>query len=151
MGPNTKEAQMDPLGMLRVGLVAGCAALVVGCADKSGPEVATAPAPAAAPADRGTFHVVVQPGQSLDAIALAFHVAKRDIIAANNLTPPYGLKAGTTLLIPVSAARAVAKTKPPAKPTAAAASAKPVRTARVAAPPRTTRAKTSEREVIPLD
>lgn len=143
---------MGPLGMLRVGLIAGCAAVVVGCADKSAPEVATAPAPAAAPADRTTFHVVVQPGQSLDAIALAFRVPKRDIIAANHLNPPYGLKAGTTLLIPVNAAKALAKAKPAPKPTAAAeATARPVKTAKVAARPPTTKAKPLQREVIPLD
>jgi len=139
---------MDRLGVLRAGLVAGCAALVVGCAEKSAPEVAATPvAPAAA--DRGSFRVVVQPGQSLDAIALAFHVPKRDIIAANHLTPPYVIKAGTTLLIPASAARAVVKAKPIPKPAVVAqASAKPLQTARVAAPPRSTKPKP---EVIPLD
>jgi LysM repeat protein len=149
VGPNTVEALMDRLGILRVWLVVGWAALVVGCADKPAPEVAAAPAPAAASADRATLHVVVQPGQSLDGIALALHVSKRDIIAANNLAPPYSLKAGTTLLIP--AAKPVAKTKPAAQPTAAKASAKPVRTARVAAPPPPTKTKTSERGIIPLD
>jgi hypothetical protein len=142
---------MDWLGVLRAGLVAGCTALVVGCAEKAVPEAA-AIAPPSAAADRGTFHVVVQPGQSLDAIALAFRVPKRDIIAANHLAPPYSVKAGTMLLIPVNAAKAVAKPKPARKPTVTAeASAKPVQTARVAAPTRSTAPKVSQPEVIPLD
>jgi LysM repeat protein len=142
---------MERIGILRAGLVAGCAVVVVACADKSAPEVVATPAPPVV-ADRATFHVVVQPGQSLDAIALAFRVAKREIIAANHLVPPYVVKAGTTLLIPVSPARAVAKAKPTPKPTVSAeASAKPVQTARVAATPRSAKPKAPEPQVIPLD
>jgi LysM repeat protein len=142
---------MAGLRILRAGLVAGCAVLAVACADKSAPEIAALPAPPTV-ADRDTFHVVVQPGQSLDAIALAFRVPKREIIAANHLASPYLVKAGTTLLIPVSQARAVAKTKPtPKSALSAEASIKPVQTARVAAPARSAQPKAPKPETIPLD
>jgi LysM repeat protein len=60
--------------------------------------------PAAAPLPgKGNFHVVVERGQTLDRIAQLYHVAKRDVIAANQLNPPYTLKPGTILAIPLSA------------------------------------------------
>jgi LysM repeat protein len=48
--------------------------------------------------------IAVKPGQSLGRIAEHFHVPKRAIIAANQLHPPYELKAGSQLVIPGAAA-----------------------------------------------
>ena len=117
-----------------------------------GPEKAGSDAVAPPPATRqATTKIVVQPGQSLDAIAHAFRVPKRDIIALNQLVPPYQLKAGAILELPAGAAPSpVVQAKPRPKPASPADTAPPVRTAKVA-PPRSAKPKPSEAEVIPLD
>jgi LysM repeat protein len=43
--------------------------------------------------------ITVAQGQSLGRIAETYHVPKRVIIAANQLQPPYELKAGSRLVI----------------------------------------------------
>jgi LysM repeat protein len=59
-------------------------------------------------------YAFVERGQSLDAIAKTYHVAKQRIIAANKLTPPFTLKPGLVLAIPLSAIEAA----PPSQKTA---------------------------------
>ena len=132
-----------------------CAELLAACAHDEAPSgyqpgaAAVGASPAARPAATTPRYryIVVQPGQSLGRIAETHHVAMRAIIAANQLTPPYELKAGVRLAIPVGAGmappHAVAHTTPAAalNPAhAAVASATPSRAARHAPP-----------EIIPLD
>src|SRR6266513_5135272 len=52
--------------------------------------------------------VTVRAGQSLGGIAETNHVSKQAIIAANHLSPPYKLKIGEVLKIPVTAMAATA-------------------------------------------
>ena len=63
---------------------------------------------AANPTKPDTRFVIVGPGQSLGGIAEANHVPKQAIIAANHLSPPYKLKIGEVLKIPVAAMAATA-------------------------------------------
>ena len=129
---------MDHFDIFRAALILGCGALAA-CADHSAPV-----APAAAPV-ASQIYVIVERGQSLDRIAQAYHVAKQDIIVANDLKPPYALKPGTVLQMPLTA---VLEPKPtPASGTAA----KPDRSAGTAAPAPRARPKRPAPEVIPLD
>jgi LysM repeat protein len=77
-------------------IVVACG-LVTACSERPSPM-----APAAPPRATATkqIYVFVQRGQSLDHIAKTYRVAKDDIIAANQLKPPYSLKPGTVLAIP---------------------------------------------------
>jgi LysM repeat protein len=106
--------------------------------------------------------VVVERGQSLDRIAQTYRVAKDDIIAANQLKPPYRLKPGTVLAIPVAitetAEPAALRPTPDTPPRAAAkpdtslrAAVKPDRAASTPAPVRRAKPKAAEQAVIPLD
>jgi LysM repeat protein len=134
----------------RAGALIGCGLWLAACsADNRGAEPGT-PKSVSGPA-APTAKIVVQPGQSLDAIALAFHVPKRDIIALNHLAPPYRLRAGAILDIPAAAAAELAaKPKAKTRPEHARAEAAPapVRTARAAPQPRPN---PKPGEVIPLD
>ena len=135
----------------RAGMLLGCGLLLAACsADRPGGELA-APKPASSPV-APTTKIVVQPGQSLDAIAQAFHVPKGDIIALNHLVSPYRLRAGMILEIPVGAAELAAKPKAKSRPRHALAdpapAPAPVRTAKVVHPPRPN---PKPSEVIPLD
>jgi murein DD-endopeptidase MepM/ murein hydrolase activator NlpD len=65
--------------------------------------MAAARSAAAKPATPDSRLVVVGPGQSLGGIAEANHVPKQAIIAVNHLPPPYKLKIGQVLKIPVAA------------------------------------------------
>jgi LysM repeat protein len=69
-----------------------------------GPGMAATRSSAAKPATPDSRFVVVGPGQSLGGIAEANHVPKQAIIAANHLSPPYKLKNGQMLRLPVSVA-----------------------------------------------
>jgi LysM repeat protein len=87
--------------------------------------------------------IAVKPGQSLGRIAEHYHVSKRAIIAANQLRPPYELKAGSQLAIPGVPAN-TATVEPRHKATTTTG---PTKT-------HATKAKSpaaSEPEVIPLD
>jgi lipoprotein NlpD len=130
-----------------------CGVLLGGCADRSTPAppvTAAAPSPAA-----NQVYVVVQRGQSLDQVARSFGVPKGDIIAANNLPPPYSVKPGTVLAIPGIATVPTKNATAPPKATAPGSSAAD----RIAAAPATPRpakakppkAKSAAPEVIPLD
>jgi hypothetical protein len=86
-------------------------------------------------------------GQTLDRIAQLYHVSKDQIIAANQLKPPYTLPPGTMLTIPVAALQS---TKP-AKSKASAAVPAAAKTTGESAPVRHKKPKEAEPEVIPLD
>ena len=135
-------------------LVLGSGSLLAACGER--PNVST---PGTAPGDSPnarapiTAHIVVQRGQSLRRIAQEYHVAERDIIAANHLAPPYTLKPGTFLTIAVAAPEPKSRGKP---------ASKPARTARIpgkpnqqgshsAEPARRNTVKRSEPGAIPLD
>jgi LysM repeat protein len=134
----------------RAGALIGCGLWLAACsADNRGAEPAAPKSASSAAAP--TTKIVVQPGQSLDAIAQAVHIPKRDIIALNHLAPPYRLRAGAILELPAAAAAELAaKPKAKSRPEHARADAAPapVRTARVA-PQRRPNPKPAE--VIPLD
>jgi LysM repeat protein len=94
-------------------LILACSGLVA-CADapirlapvflNGGPGMAAARSAATKAATPDNRFVIVGPGQSLGVIAEANHVPKQAIIAANHLSPPYKLKIGQTLRLPVSVA-----------------------------------------------
>ena len=116
--------------------------LVAGCADR--PLGAVGPAnPAPPPAAKKSVYVMVGSGQTLDRLAQTYHAAKRDIIAANNLHPPYTLKPNTLLEIPIPEGEL-------AQGAADRTSANKAQ-AKTAARPQRAKAKRSEPEVIPLD
>src|SRR4051794_17053142 len=130
----------------RIALIMGCG-LVAACAER--PPAVT---PAAPPAAAKPIYVVVARGQSLDRIAQTYHVAKDDIITANQLKPPYRLKPGTVLAIPVVATAAAepAGTRPkPGIPPGLAA--KQDGNTSAPTPVRRKKPKALEQAVIPLD
>ena len=135
----------------RSGLVSllACLLFLASCAP---PEAVTPPPPAAVTPPVATavppkqpldhpLRITVKPGQSLGRIAEQYHVPKRSIIAANQLQPPYELKAGSHLVIPGAAAKA-ASVEPLRKVTATASTVH----ATHAKPPAA-----STPQVIPLD
>ena len=139
----------------RATLLLGSVAVISACATRPPPGTVEAPAeaPAATPppaSQRSFFIVVVERGQSLDQIAQTYRVTKQQIIATNNLAPPYALKPGMVLQIPGSAAQGKDAPKPkptPASTTAAKPADRPGEPA-VSAP---RRPKRQPPEVIPLD
>jgi LysM repeat protein len=147
-------------GMLGTALLFSCGGLLAACA--GGPQTSAmgsaqgVPATAAGRLFTGsgseTRYIVVRPGQSLGRVAQAYHVPKQAIIAANHLMPPYSLKAGTRLAIPLAAAQGRAQ---PMSSTnvalSAPASASTGRAAGVSAPTRHAKVRHPERKVIPLD
>ena len=71
------------------------------CTGHGSPSVpAAAPAPSSA---RNEIYIVIQRGQTLDAVVDRFHVTKTDIIALKDLKPPYRLKPGGILRLPITA------------------------------------------------
>jgi LysM repeat protein len=135
-------------------LILACSGLVA-CADapnrpapvflNGGPGMTAARSAAAKPATPESRVVVVGPGQSLGEIAEANHVPKQAIIAANHLSPPYKLKNGQMLRLPVSVAVSA-----PSRDKAAAVASVRSRHPTVLADTRSSKHATSE-EVIPLD
>jgi murein DD-endopeptidase MepM/ murein hydrolase activator NlpD len=112
------------------------AGLLAACADSSGgpaPVYMRGAAPTASVPPVPPWHenkiITVQRGQSLGAIAHAYHVTEGAIIAANQLKPPYELRAGARLVIPEHAPPApqqmAVATLPPAVPRAAPPTAVP--------------------------
>jgi LysM repeat protein len=138
---------MRPIGNFRAALILGCGVLAA-CAERPAPVV-----PAAAPAapTPNQISVVVGRGQSLDLIAKAYRVDKQEIIAANNLKPPYALKPGTILRMPLTAVPPAKQTTKPKPTPAGATAAKPDRSIETAAPGPSGRPKRPPLEVIPLD
>jgi LysM repeat protein len=135
-------------------LILACSGLVA-CADAPNrpapvflngrPGMTAARSAAAKPATPESRVVVVGPGQSLGEIAEANHVPKQAIIAANHLSPPYKLKNGQMLRLPVSVAVSA-----PSRDKAAAVASGRSRHSTVLADTRSSKHATSE-EVIPLD
>ena len=83
---------------LRMAILLSCCLLLAACGglkDSVVPAAASVQAPAAR-----QIYIVVQRGQTLDKFAEKFHIAKAEIIALNNLKPPYVLKPGAVLQIP---------------------------------------------------
>jgi murein DD-endopeptidase MepM/ murein hydrolase activator NlpD len=92
-------------GLARAGLVAILAGLVGACAEPTEPAPVfqkgqAAPVVGPMPAPPPALQVIVKRGQTLDGYAYTYHVPKSAIIAANNLRPPYQLKAGQRLTVP---------------------------------------------------
>jgi LysM repeat protein len=75
-----------------------CLASCGGRQSPSAPVATSAPSPA-----KNEMYIVIQRGQTLDAVADRFHITKADIIALNDLKPPYRLKPGGVLKLPVTA------------------------------------------------
>src|SRR5215213_2029265 len=137
---------MSRLSIYLTALIMGCG-LVTACAERP-----PAMAPAAPPAATKGVYVVVGRGQSLDQIAQTYRVAKGDIIAANQLKPPYSLKPGTVLAIPVVGTKAAEPAATRSKPdTPLRTTAPPDRATSASTPVRRTKPKTFEQAVIPLD
>src|SRR3954447_15425972 len=120
--------------------------------------------PAATPAQppaASRIYIVAQQGQTLDALAERFRIDKAEIIALNNLKPPYMLKPGAVLQIPAlpAALEQEEQTIEPAAhappPATAAAAPKPTPSA-ASAPAQPARPKPQPKpmtppKVIPLD
>jgi murein DD-endopeptidase MepM/ murein hydrolase activator NlpD len=149
-------------GLGRAGFVAVLAGLVGACAGPTEPAPVfqkgdATPVFAPFPTPPPARQVVVKRGQTLDGYAYTYHVPKSVIIAANNLRPPYELKAGQRLTIPTSGAPirqavahpiAASPTMPPPTPLPAqAAVPQPPPTPQSVAPP----AGRGSPDVIPLD
>jgi LysM repeat protein len=138
---------MDQFGIFRAALILGCGA-VAACADRPAPVAPTA-APAAPAASQ--IYVIVERGQSLDRIAQAYRVTKQDIIVANNLKPPYALKPGTVLQMPLTAVQPAKQTPEPKPRPSSGTAAKPDRSSGTVAPAPPARPKRPSPDVIPLD
>lgn len=137
--------------------------IVAACANRE-PPLAPATAPASSPA-KNEMYIVVQRGQTLDVVADTFRITKAEIIALNDLKPPYRLKPGSILKMPATVAELNVETQPNggsatlrSPPSAATAATMPAPSA--AAPERArrpARPKTSEKpqpsapQIIPLD
>ena len=141
----------------------GYGLLLAACANREASVPPVAASPRSPP--RNEVYIVVQRGQTLDAVADRFNVGKADIIAINGLKPPYGLKPGSMLKVPVTAAELNPETQVDAAPASRPSPAKAATAATTTAPSgaapararRPARAKTSEKpkptppQVIPLD
>jgi len=102
---------------------------------------------AAKPTIPETRFVIVGPGQSVGGIAEANHVSKQAVIAANHLSPPFKLKIGQALKIPVAAAATtVARSK-----TLAASPTAPQHPTVLAAQSAVRGKRVASEELIPLD
>jgi LysM repeat protein len=129
-------------------LLASCAAPELAGTSPSAPvssAIATSipPKQSSKPALGRALTIVVKPGQSLGRIAEHYHVPKRTIIAANQLQPPYELKAGSQLVIPGAATNTA--TAEPHQKTTTQGSAEMVHATKARAP------SASELETIPHD
>jgi murein DD-endopeptidase MepM/ murein hydrolase activator NlpD len=145
---------MTRYGLFGAVLALGCGMLLAACSGGTEPVETTVPAPARSPTvpDETRF-IVVQRGQSLGRIAEIHQVPKQAIIAANHLAPPYRLKAGMRLAIPVAAKQRATEPIKGTKEASAkpARSSAPAETTGDAAQSRHAKIKHSEPEVIPLD
>ena len=146
---------------LQIAILLSSGLLVAACGSRKDAIVPRA-TPAEPPA-ASRVYIVVQRGQTLDALAERFGIDKAEIIALNNLKPPYMLKPGAVLQIPALPAapeqekqtiERMPHSPPPSgavagtlKPTPSPADSAPVQSAR---PKRQPRPKAAP-EVIPLD
>jgi lipoprotein NlpD len=129
---------------LQIAILLSSGLLLAACGGRKD-SIVPAATPAQPPA-ASRIYIVVQRGQTLDALAERFHIDKAEIIALNNLKPPYTLKPGAVLQIPALPAapdqedqtiEPAAPSAPPAtaatsvsKPTPSAADSAPARPAR---------------------
>ena len=95
------------------------ACLLAACAPRvDGP----APVVSGGPVGRNPLSMTIEHGQTLSGIAQTYHVPMRAIAEANQLSPPYRIQAGRTLIIPgageprVAAASVSVAALPSAKP-----------------------------------
>ena len=128
------------LDIAHVAVIIGCL-VTNGCSSPSTPEKVAASPPVQT---GGSVVVIVQRGQSLDQIAKAYQASKSDIIAANHLSPPYTLKPGTFLQVPVRGQ--TTGTKQPIQSDAAT-----VKSARSTEPATKVKPRAKQLEPIPLD
>ena len=145
---------------LQIAILLSSGLLLAACGGRKD-SIVPAATPAQPPA-ASRIYIVAQHGQSLDALAERFRIDKTEIIALNNLKPPYMLKPGAVLQIPALPAaleqeeqtiEPAAHAPPPA--TAAAGAPKPTPSAAASAPARPARPKPPKPmtppKVIPLD
>lgn len=143
---NRWGSAMFRLSTYRTAVIVGCG-LAAACAERPPAVAPAAPFAAAKP-----IYVVIARGQSLDRIAQTYHVSKDDIIAANQLKPPFRLEPGTVLAVPVVAAEAAEPAITPPKPDKPPrAAAKPARATSASVPVQHKKPKATEQAVIPLD
>ena len=151
---------MEQKAALQIAILLSSSLLLAACGDRKD-SIVPAATPAQPPA-AGRIYIIVQRGQTLDALADRFRIDKAAIIALNNLKPPYMLKPGTVLQIPAlpTALEQEEQTiEPPTHsppPARAATVPKPTPSAADSAPARPARPKPQPRpktppEVIPLD
>ena len=143
---------------LQIAILLSSGLLLAACSSRKDSSVLAATP--AQPPTASRIYIVVQRGQTLDALAEKFRIDKAEIIVLNNLKHPYMLKPGAVLQIPALPAaldqkeQTIEPPTPSPSPTRAAAGApKPTPSAadsRPARPKRQPRPKTSP-EVIPLD
>jgi uncharacterized protein with FMN-binding domain len=133
-GP-TPTASANALPTAKAAAVAGApkptaapAAKTTDATGAGGPNPTAAPAnqPAAAAAEPTQTVYIVQPGDTLDIIALHYGVTVEAIMAANGIANPNMVSAGQSLVIPASTTAPInqdtnATLQPPAQPTAAPA------------------------------
>src|SRR4051812_49763668 len=146
---------------LQIAILLSSGLLLTACGGRKD-SIVPAATPAQPPA-ASRIYIVVQRGQTLDALADRFRIDKAEVIALNNLKPPYVLKPGVVLQIPAlpkaleQEEQTMEPTTPSPPPTSAAAGApKPTPSADASAPARPARPKRQPRpkappEVIPLD
>jgi hypothetical protein len=99
---------MSWLRLLSAILLLSAGALLAACAAEDAATAGRMPLPGAG---RAAFFVVVGRDHSVDRIAQTYGVKKHDIIAANNLVPPYRLQPGSLLEVPVDTANRVRQAK----------------------------------------
>jgi lipoprotein NlpD len=144
---------------LQIAILLSSGLLLAACGGRK--DSIVSPVPAQPPA-ASRIYIVVQRGQTLDALAERFRIDKAEIIALNNLKPPYTLKPGAVLQIPALSAplEPEEQTIEPAAnsplPATAAAAPKPTPSAADVAPARPARPKPQPKlktppKVIPLD
>src|SRR3954451_15193077 len=152
---------MEQKAALQIAILLSSGLLLAACGGRQD-SIVPAATPAQPPA-ASQVYIVVQRGQTLDALAKRFRIDKAEIIAFNNLKPPYMLKPGAVLKIPALPAALEQKEQtieppthspPPTRATAGAP--KPLPSAADSAPARPARPKRQPRpktppEVIPLD
>src|SRR3954471_19452183 len=89
---------MQQRAALRMAILPSCGPLLAACGGRNDsvvPAATSVQAPAAT-----QIYIIVQRGQTLDTFAEKFHITKAEIIALNNLKPPYVLKPGAIFANP---------------------------------------------------
>src|SRR3954470_20704117 len=138
---------------LQIAILLSSGLLLTACGGRKD-SIVPAATPAQPPA-ASRIYIVVQRGQTLDALAESFRIDKAEIIALNNLKPPYMLKPGAVLQIPAlpAALEQEEQTIEPAAhappPAPAAATPKPTPSAAASAPAQPARPKPQPKPKTP--